>query len=242
MIFEQLFEPVTSTYTYLIACPRAREAILIDPVVEEADRYLDRLAALGLTLRYTAETHIHADHVTAGAALRDRLGSRTVVHADSGADCADLIVRGGDAIQIGDVRIGVREVPGHTDADIAFVIYEGDRPARVLTGDALLIGGCGRTDFQSGDAGRLYDNIHAQIFTLPDDTAVFPGHDYKGNTSSTVGQERAHNARLGNNRSRDSFVALMADLKLAYPRFIDRALPANRACGRETPAPPVQGA
>ena len=242
MIFEQLFEPATSTYTYLIACPRTREAILIDPVVEETDRYADRLAALGLTLRYTAETHIHADHVTAGSALRDRLGSRTVVHADSGAECADLPVRGGDTIQVGDVCIGVREVPGHTDADVAFVLYEGDRPARVLTGDALLIGGCGRTDFQSGDAGRLYDSIHREIFSLPDDTAVYPGHDYKGNTASTVGQERQHNARLGNDRSRDGFIALMADLKLAYPRFIDRALPANRACGREGHEPVVQGA
>ncbi len=228
MIFEQLFEPVTSTYTYLIACPRTREAILIDTVVEELDRYIDLLASRGLTLRYTAETHIHADHVTAAAALRDRLGCRTVVHGDSGAECADRTVRGGEVLEVGDLRLRVLEVPGHTDADVAFLLAD-----RVLTGDALLIGGCGRTDFQCGDAGKLYDSIHSQIFTLPDETLVFPGHDYKGNTRSSVGQERQHNARLGGGRSRASFMELMADLKLAYPRFIDRALPANRACGRE---------
>lgn len=167
MIFEQLFEPVTSTYTYLIACPRTREAILIDTVVEELDRYIDLLASRGLTLRYTAETHIHADHVTAAAALRDRLGCRTVVHGDSGAECADRTVRGGEVLEVGDLRLRVLEVPGHTDADVAFLLAD-----RVLTGDALLIGGCGRTDFQCGDAGKLYDSIHSQIFTLPDETLV----------------------------------------------------------------------
>jgi glyoxylase-like metal-dependent hydrolase (beta-lactamase superfamily II) len=233
MIFHQLFEPETSTFTYLLADPDTREALLIDPVLEEVDRYVALLAELGLTLRYTLETHVHADHVTAGGALRERLGSRSVVHADGGAACADVPVRDGDAVVVGGLTLQVRETPGHTSGCVSYVM--GDR---VFTGDALLIGGCGRTDFQGGDAARLYDSLHRQIFSLPPEIVVYPGHDYKGRTASTVGEELANNARLGGGRSKADFVELMANLKLAYPKQIDRAVPANLACG-VTPA--VQG-
>ena len=233
MIFQQLFEPVTSTYTYLVACPRTREAVLIDPVVEELQAYLDTLAALDLKLVFTVETHIHADHVTAAAALRDRLGSRSVVHAAGGAACADVTIRDGHVLHVGDLTLAARETPGHTNACVSWVMTD-----RVFTGDALLIDGCGRTDFQEGDAGKLWDSIHRQLFSLPAETLVYPGHDYKGRTVSTIGNERATNARLGGDRPREDFIRLMGELSLAKPKFIDRALPANQACGVERAAPP----
>ena len=228
MIFRQLFEPVSSTYTYLLADEDTRRAILIDPVVEEVETYAALFAELDLTLAYTLETHVHADHVTAGAALRDRFGSRTVVHHDGGAACADVPVKHGDHIRAGAIDLEVRETPGHTSGCVAYVGAD-----RVFTGDALLIGGCGRTDFQQGDAGVLYDSVHGQIFSLPPDTLVYPAHDYKGRTITTVKEEVVTNARLGGGRTKAEFIELMANLKLAYPKQIDRAVPANQQCGRE---------
>jgi len=228
MIFRQLFEPASSTYTYLLADEGTRRALLIDPVIEEVESYARLLADLGLTLEYTLETHVHADHVTAGAALRDRFGSRTVVHRDGGAACADVPVKHGDHIQMGAIDLEVRETPGHTNGCVTYVGAD-----RAFTGDALLIGGCGRTDFQHGDAGKLYDNVHAQILSLPPDTLVYPAHDYKGRTVSTVREESVMNARLGGEKSRADFIGIMANLKLAYPKQIDRAVPANQHCGRE---------
>jgi sulfur dioxygenase len=231
MIFRQYFEPVSSTYTYLIACERTKEAVLVDPVASEIKFYEERLAELDLTLRYTAETHVHADHVTGAALLRDRLRSKSVVHKDGGALCADVLVGDQDILQVGDVTLKILATPGHTNGCVSY--HLGDR---VLTGDALLIGGCGRTDFQRGDAGRLYDSIHTQLFSLPPDTLIYPGHDYHGNTVSTVRQERNKNERLGGGKTRDEFIALMQHLHLPYPKAIDRALPANQACGRESVA------
>lgn len=228
MIFRQLFEPISSTYAYLLGDPTTRDALLIDPVKEDVDRYVALFTELGLTLRYTLETHVHADHVTAGATLRDRLGSRTVVHRDGGTTCADVAVVAGDRIRIGSVELEVRETPGHTNGCVAYVGAD-----RVFTGDALLIGGCGRTDFQQGDPGRLYDSVHSQIFSLPPDTLIFPAHDYKGRTVSTVREELAINARLGGGKTKEEFVAIMNALNLAYPKQIDRAVPANLLCGRE---------
>jgi sulfur dioxygenase len=228
MIFRQLFEPVSSTYTYLVADADSRAAVLIDPVIEDLETYVKLLAELGLKLEHTLETHVHADHVTAGSALRDRLGSRTVVHRDGGASCADRMVQHGDRIAVGALELEVREVPGHTNGCVAYVA-----PDRVFTGDALLIGGCGRTDFQQGDAGKLYDNVHAQILSLPPDTLIYPGHDYKGRTVSTVKEELATNTRLGGGKTREQFIEIMNNLKLGYPKQIDRAVPANQACGRE---------
>jgi len=226
MIFRQLFETETSTYTYLLGCERTRRAVLIDPVASEMDDYIQLLQALNLELIYTLETHVHADHITASGLLREKLGSKSVVHRDAGALCADLLVTDGVPLQVGDLEFEVRHTPGHTSGCVSYVMSD-----RVFTGDALLIGGSGRTDFQQGDAGQLYDSIIRKLFSLPPDTLVYPGHDYQGNTVSTIKQEMAKNARLGSGKSREDFIAIMQDLKLAYPRFIDKALPANRSCG-----------
>lgn len=226
MIFRQLYEPETSTYSYLVGCERSRRAILIDPVASEIEQYLALLQSLNLRLIYTLETHVHADHITGAGVLREKLGSKSVVHRDAGAMCADLLVTEGVTLQVGDLDIEVRHTPGHTSGCVSYVMAD-----RVFTGDALLIGGSGRTDFQQGDAGKLYDSITTRLFTLPADTLVYPGHDYQGNTVSTIKQEIAKNARLGGGRTREEFIAIMRDLKLAYPKFIDKALPANQSCG-----------
>jgi len=231
VIFRQLFEHETSTYTYLMGCPRTRRAVLIDPVASDVDHYIQLLQDLGLALRYTLETHVHADHITGSGLLREQLGSKSVVHRDAGAMCADLLVTDGIVLEVGDLAFEVRHTPGHTNGCVSYVMSD-----RVFTGDALLIGGSGRTDFQQGDAGQLYDSITGRLFTLPGDTLVYPGHDYQGNTVSTIKQEITKNARLGGGKSRDEFIAIMQDLKLAYPKFIDRALPANQACGLNTQA------
>ncbi|MGZ4960128.1 MAG: MBL fold metallo-hydrolase [Methylomonas sp.] len=226
MIFRQLFEPVTSTYTYLLGCERSRRACLIDTVASELDFYVDLLQSLDLKLVYTLETHVHADHITGAGRLRETLGSKAAVHRDAGAMCADLLVTDGVLLQVGDLEFEVRHTPGHTAGCVSYVMAD-----RVFSGDALLIGGCGRTDFQQGDAGLLYDSITTRLFSLPPDTLVYPGHDYNGNTVSTVKQEMAKNARLGGGKSRDEFIAIMQELRLAYPKFIDQALPANQSCG-----------
>lgn len=226
MIFEQFFEPDSSTFTYLLGCEHTRQAVLIDTVECDVEKYVAALHQHGLTLVYTLETHVHADHVTAADTLRKRLGSKSVVHRDAGAMCGDLLVTDGIHVQVGSIDIEVRYTPGHTNGCVSY--YVGDR---IFTGDALLIGGCGRTDFQQGNAGQLYDSIHKQIFSLPDETLIYPGHDYNGNTVSTVGQEKRENKRLGGKKSRQEFVEIMANLKLAYPKQIDVALPANQACG-----------
>jgi len=226
MIFEQFFEPDSSTFTYLLGCKHTRQAVLIDTVECDVEKYVAALHQHGLTLVYTLETHVHADHVTAADTLRKRLGSKSVVHRDAGAMCGDLLVTDGIHVQVGSIDIEVRYTPGHTNGCVSY--YVGDR---IFTGDALLIGGCGRTDFQQGNAGQLYDSIHKQIFSLPDETLIYPGHDYNGNTVSTVGQEKRENKRLGGKKSRQEFVEIMANLKLAYPKQIDVALPANQACG-----------
>jgi glyoxylase-like metal-dependent hydrolase (beta-lactamase superfamily II) len=171
---------------------------------------------------------VHADHITGSGLLRERLGSKSVVHRDAGAMCADLLVTDMVLLQIGDLEFRVRHTPGHTSGCISFVMND-----RVFTGDSLLIGGCGRTDFQEGDAGRLYDSIHEKLFSLPPDTLVYPGHDYSGNTVSTIRQERDRNPRLGGARTRGEFIEIMQRLDLPYPKFIDQALPANQACGME---------
>jgi sulfur dioxygenase len=227
MIFRQLFEPETCTYTYLLGCERTRRAVLIDPVAGEVDAYIALLGSLNLTLVYTLETHVHADHITGSGLLRERLGSKSVVHRDAGAMCADLLVTDGVTLQVGDLEILVRHTPGHTNGCVSFAMAD-----RVFTGDALFIGGCGRTDFQQGDPGKLYDSIHQKLFSLPPDTLVYPGHDYAGNTVSTIRQEMNKNPRLGGGKSREEFIALMNALDLPYPKYIDQALPANQACGR----------
>lgn len=230
MIFRQLFEPESSTYTYLVGCESTREAALIDPVLEAADRDLALIDVLGLTLRYTLETHIHADHVTGAARLRKVTGSKAAVPEKSGADHVDLPLREGEPIALGTLVLEPLYTPGHTDDHHVYLLRSADG-LRVFTGDALMIDGCGRTDFQNGDPARLYRSVHEKIFALPDDTLVYPGHDYQQRRVSTVGQERARNPRLGNGKSVDEFVAIMNGLNLPRPRKMDLAVPANRQCG-----------
>ncbi|MCA9535104.1 MAG: MBL fold metallo-hydrolase [Myxococcales bacterium] len=228
MLFRQLFDPESSTYTYLIADPVTREAALIDPVIDQVERDAQLLRELDLTLVHTLETHAHADHITGSGLLRQRLGSRSVVSAAAGALCADVKVADGDKVHIGGITLEVRATPGHTSGCVSYVT--GDHKD-AFTGDALLIRGCGRTDFQQGDSATLYDSVHQQIFSLPDDTRIWPGHDYRGRTMSTVGEEKAFNPRLGGGRSKDKFVSIMSELNLALPSKIDVAVPANLACG-----------
>jgi sulfur dioxygenase len=228
MLFRQLFEPETSTYTYLLADEQTKEAVLIDPVRETIDRDVQILLELGLKLVHVLETHVHADHVTSAGLLRERFGARTVVSKDGGAPCADVLARDGDIIRFGKHQLEVRQTPGHTNGCITYVEPE---MKMAFTGDTLLIRGCGRTDFQQGDARKLYRSVHDKIFTLTDDTKIYPGHDYKGRTVSTVGEEKAFNPRLGGKTTEAQFVEIMGHLKLAYPKKIDEAVPANLKCG-----------
>lgn len=225
VVVEQLFDPDTSTFTYVLGCRASGEAVLIDPVLEQKDRDLSVVDELGLKLKYVLNTHCHADHVTSGGAIRrERPEVQTVVSKASGAR-ADLHVQHGDEVVFGAAKLEVRATPGHTDGCVIYIL----QPRMCFTGDALLIRGCGRTDFQQGDASRLYDSVHEQIFTLPPDTLVYPGHDYKGRSVSTVDEERRFNPRL--TKSREEFVELMENLGLPYPKRIDVAVPANMACG-----------
>src|SRR5687768_14270695 len=210
MIFRQLLDPESSTWTYLLGDPATREAVLVDPVREQADRDVGLLQELGLRLVWTLETHVHADHVTAGWMLSRRLGSRTVVGKRGGAE-ADRLVDHGEAVRFGHQVLEVRATPGHTSGDVVYVA--GDL-SRAFTGDTLLVRGCGRTDFQQGDARSLYRSVHDQVFSLPDDTLLYPGHDYKGRTVTTVREERLYNRRLGGGKTEDEFVAIMAGLNL----------------------------
>jgi glyoxylase-like metal-dependent hydrolase (beta-lactamase superfamily II) len=194
------------------------------------DRDLAVLAELGLSLKYTAETHIHADHVTGAARLRQETGSKAAVPAKSAADHVDVAVREGEMIAIGDLELQPLYTPGHTDDHHAYLLRSSDG-LRVFTGDALMIDGCGRTDFQNGDAATLYRSVHDKIFALPDDTLVYPGHDYQQRRVSSVGQEKARNLRLGGGKTIDEFVAIMNGLNLPRPKNMDVAVPANRECG-----------
>lgn len=227
MIFKQLFDADTCTYTYLIGCEFSQKAILIDTVASQLDVYLGLLEELHLTLIYTLETHVHADHVTAASLLREKVGSKSAVHRDAGAACADLMVTDGVELQIGEIEIKVLHTPGHTSGCVSYLLDD-----RIFTGDCLLINGCGRTDFQQGDAATMYRSISKKLFTLPPDTLVYPGHDYKGYTVSTIKQEMALNSRLGGNKTEAEFINIMANLNLPYPKYIDEALPANQACGK----------
>ena len=230
MIFRQLFEPSASAYTYLLACEQSGEAALIDPVLETAERDLDLIRELGLTLSCTVETHIHADHVTGAGRLRALVGSRAGFPAASGADFVDFTIREGEAVRIGEMQLRPLYTPGHTDDHHCYLIESGDA-ARIFTGDALLIDGCGRTDFQNGDAATLYHSVHDKIFGLAEETLVYPAHDYNQRHVSSVAQERERNPRLGGGKTVDEFVAIMSGLNLPRPKKMDIAVPANRACG-----------
>jgi glyoxylase-like metal-dependent hydrolase (beta-lactamase superfamily II)/rhodanese-related sulfurtransferase len=224
MLLRQLYDHESSTYTYLLGDPTTGEAALIDPVAEQLERDLLQVKELGLTLALVLDTHVHADHVTAAGALRARTGARTAASA-RGAPCVDVPLDGGGRLGVGGVIIDVLATPGHTDDSLCYRV--GDN---LFTGDTLLIRGCGRADFQNGDARALYQSITGTLFTLPEATVVWPGHDYNGRTSSTIGEEMRHNPRLAG-KSEEEFVAIMAALGLPPPKKLAQSVEANRACG-----------
>jgi len=228
---EQYFDTQgSSTFTYLVGCNETGEALLIDPVLGMEDRDLTKIAERGLNLKYIVNTHCHADHVTASAAIKKKLPEvKTMIAKDSGAE-ADIYLSDGDKIQIGKYALEALATPGHTSGCMSFHLVGPGDPLAVFTGDALLIRGCGRTDFQQGSAEQLYDSIHNKIFTLPERTKVFPGHDYRGRNISTVREEKHFNPRL--NKGKDEFIKIMANLNLPKPALIDTALPANLKDGK----------
>ena len=226
MIFRQLFEPLSSTYTYLIGDEATGKALLVDPVLPAWQRDLEQVRALSLELAYTVETHVHADHITSALRLRREAGSRIVYPALDRFDCVDEWMEEGKPLELGSVRLEGLHTPGHTDDHFCYRVGK-----TVLTGDALLIDGCGRTDFQNGDADTLYRSVRGKLFSLPDDTLVYPAHDYNGRRVSSIAQEKGRNPRLGGERTLEEFREIMRNLGLPYPKFIDYAVPGNRGCG-----------
>ena len=229
MLFKQLFDKETGTYTYLLADEETREAVLIDSVKEQAGRDAKLIKELGLNLKYFLETHIHADHITAVSALKnDFPQAQAVVSLHGGVPCADIQVKEGDEIQFGKHTIKVLETPGHTDSCVSYVLED-----RVFTGDALLIRGCGRTDFQQGSPQKLYASVTKKLFELPEDTLVFPAHNYVGFTVSSIQEEKTLNPRLAG-KTEAEFAEIMHNLNLPKPKRIDEAVPANMKCGQES--------
>ena len=228
LVFRQLFDPQSSTYTYLLADASSRAAVLIDPVFEQARRDIALVEELGLRLRWTLETHVHADHVTGAWLLRETLGSRIAIARASRAEGADRLLEAGDRIEFGDRALEARATPGHTDGCVSYVL---DDRSMAFTGDALLIRGCGRTDFQQGDPDLLYGSVHEQLFSLPESCLLYPAHDYRGLTVTSVGEEKLYNPRLGGQVLREDFVGYMSNLGLAHPKQMDVAVPANLRCG-----------
>ncbi len=224
----QLFDPASSTYTYVLASGPNRAAVVIDPVAEQIERDLEFLRERELALRYVIETHTHADHITSAGELARITGAFAAVPSGCGIAPAPVQLADGDALWFGMTNLKAIHTPGHTAGGMCYLWRD---EHCVFTGDTLLIGGCGRTDLQSGDAGALYDSITQRLFTLPDDLRVYPAHDYHGRTSTTIGAERAGNPRLAG-RSRDEFIALMNALNLPKPKLIDVAVPANRQLGQ----------
>lgn len=229
MLLRQLFDYNTWTYTYLIADLNTKEAVLVDPVLEQVERDWKLIQELGLTLVYCLETHIHADHVTGTGKLRELTGCQGIVPENAQAACANRHICNGEILKVGEINIKAIATLGHTDSHMSYLVND----SAILTGDSLFIRGCGRTDFQSGDAGTMYDLITQRLFTLPDRTLVYPGHDYNGQTVSTIGEEKQYNPRfVGHNR--DSFIQFMNNLNLPNPKKIAEAVPANQRCGQVT--------
>ncbi len=239
MLFRQLFDQVSSTYSYLLADEVSREAVLIDPVFERHVRDAALIRELELELVYTIDTHCHADHVTGAWLMKQAFGSRAALAGVYQAENVDLPLKHGDVIRFGEESLEVRATPGHTDGCLSLVTP--DRKM-VFTGDALLVRGAGRTDFQQGDPALLYQSIQAQLFSLPDDCVVYPAHDYDGRISSTIGEERRFNARIGGNAREEDFVGYMLNLALPHPKQLDIAVPANLRGGKPEsgtiPSPP----
>jgi len=225
---KQLFDDDSSTYTYLLYDKETKDAILVDPVDVQVDRDLKEVGKLGLSLLYGVNTHAHADHVTGTGILKKKVkGLKSIISSASGAK-GDILINHNDNIKFGNHYLTVRATPGHTAGCVSYVA---DDESFVLTGDALLILGCGRTDFQGGSAETLFHSVHTQLFTLKDECIVYPAHDYKGRIQSTVGDEKANNPRLGLQKTKDEFIEIMDNLNLSYPKKIDVAVPANMCCG-----------
>lgn len=225
MIFRQLFDSVSCTYTYLLAGRQGGEALIIDPVLDKVDRYLQLIEELDVKLVKALDTHVHADHITGLGALRDRTKCMTVMSDKSAVDMVSMRVTDGDQIDVDGVNLTALDTPGHTNDSICFAMND-----RIFTGDTLLIRGTGRTDFQSGDPGDAYESLFNKLLKYPDDTLVYPGHDYKGDTVSTIGEERRYNPRL-QVTSKDQYVELMNGLELPNPQMMDVAVPANLKIG-----------
>lgn len=225
VIFRQLFDPVSATYTYLIA-EKNGEAVLIDPVKEYVEQYIRLINELGVKLMFTIDTHIHADHITGSGTLEDLTGCLSILGAATKAECVSRRVNEGDKIQVGKEQLRVLYTPGHTDDSYSFLMKD-----RVFTGDTLLIRSTGRTDFQNGNPAQQYDSIFNKLLKLNEDTLVYPAHDYKGWTVSTIGEEKAHNPRL-QVTSEDAYIRQMNSIKLDNPKLMDIAVPANLKCGR----------
>ena len=229
MIFRQLFDPQSSTYTYLLADAATRQAVLIDPVFEQARRDAALVEELGLKLAWTLETHVHADHITGAWLLREKLGSKIAVSRAGGAEGADRQLENNEWIELGKRKIQARATPGHTNGCLTYVL---DDRSMAFTGDALLIRGCGRTDFQQGDARTLFRSVRSQVFSLPDECIVYPGHDYRGLTMTSVGEEKLYNPRLAESIGEGDFVGYMEHLGLAHPKQMAIAVPVNLKCGK----------
>ena len=229
LIFRQLGDPTSAAYTYLLGDPSSGEAVLIDPVFDQALRDAALIDELGLDLKFTLDTHVHADHVTGAWLLKHRIGSGIAIGAKSGAEGADRYLAHGDMIGFGRHHLQVRETPGHTNGCVTYVLND---QRMAFTGDCLLIRGSGRTDFQEGDPRALFRSVRTQIFSLPDDCLLYPAHDYRGLTASSVAEEKRFNPRLAESIAEDDFVGYMSHLGLPHPKHIDVALPANLRCGR----------
>lgn len=227
MIFYQLIEAETSTYTYLLADEITREAVLIDTVLECVERDYKLITEMGLTLKYILDTHLHADHITGSGELRQKTGAKVCISSKANVTCADIGLNDGDELSFGSYTLLALETPGHTDSCMSFKVE-----SMIFTGDVLLVRGTGRTDFQQGSPDKMFQSIHEKIFRLPGPTKIYPGHDYKGFTYTTVEMEKKFNPRIGGNKSLAEFKSIMSDLKLAQPKKIDVAVPANMQCGQ----------
>lgn len=228
MIFRQLYDHQSSTYTYLLASRRGGEAVIIDPVDEHAHMYVTLIAQLDLRLVYALDTHTHADHITALGTLRQRTDCTTVMGERSRADCVDLKLAEGGVVDVDGIKLRALFTPGHTDESMSFMMDD-----RVFTGDVLLYRGTGRTDFQGGDPHKSWDSIVNQLFRLPDETFIYAAHDYKGWTVSTIGEEKLYNPRIAG-KTEAEYVAIMNALNLPDPKLMDVAVPANLACGKKS--------
>lgn len=226
MKIRQLFDYDTWTYTYLIWDEATKEAAVIDTVLEQVERDFQHITELGLTVKYLFETHIHADHITGCGPLRKKTGAKIVIHKNSESQCADILTEENEVFTLGDQEVRVLHTPGHTNNDITYLI-----DGAAFTGDALLVRDCGRTDFQLGSNENLYHSITQKLFSLPDDTRVFPAHDYKGLSQSTIAEEKAFNVRVGGGKSFEDFSTIMDSLNLPNPQRIDIAVPGNMKCG-----------